>query len=186
MLDVELWGRFEAFEQGYIAAVQHVRRVTLAPFCMLWLYTGAHELREARALIEGAWHGAELAPARDQHLDGCRHAVTSERFAEGFGVDVVWADEDGTTTQFAGSIVASFHQPRVRELRGIEDRLPGETAFVFANVVAAADGGCLWLDPLPRLGQPLAGTDVPIRCRPRRDHRDRPREPGRQDPPPAG
>lgn len=56
----------------------------------------------------------------------------------------------------------SFHQPRIRGLRGVDDLLPGENAHVFQNAIAIDDHGQVWINALARLMQRLAGTDVPV------------------------
>ena len=163
ILQVELWGAFHGFAEGYVAAVQRVRKVVLQPYCAGCLSTREQRFRRATVLAGDRRAGADLQPTCDEHAHRGRTAFTLGEVADELGVEVRWAAGDDPVTGAARELAYYRLTHRARPIRRLDDLLPGETAYVFANALAADDDGTLYINPLARLVQPLPGTDIPIR-----------------------
>ena len=166
LLEVELWGKFEEFQAGYIAAAQLVRQVTLLPFCTLCLF--GHEARPRPAVLLAPYPGdceRRLVPVCDEHADQDHDVITVGQLAQQLGVNVRFADDDDPLVDAAKLTARATYTrlPIPPTVRRLDDLLPGETVHVFQNTIAEDTDGSLWIHPLARLIQPLPGTDVPLR-----------------------
>lgn len=172
--EVELWGAFHEFELGYIAAVQHVRRVTLIPDCMPCLFT--REPRKITAVALATTNSAavttgELRPVCDRHAASADTVIDIGQLAEAFGVEVSWAGEDDAEIVAVVELMVANLTPRPPlNLRRLDELLPGEVAWVYQNSIAQDGHGQLYVDVIARLVQPLPGTDVPIRLNDNGEH----------------
>lgn len=161
LLEVGLWGRFEEFEHGFIAAAQSVVQVTLIRYCVSCLSDGDRQVRAAVALA--GQPGRNLAPVCDLHTEAAGSVVRFEDLTERWGVKVGWATLDDPVCERALKIGVAQEPLLARNVRLLDALLPGEIGHVFANALAADGDGNLWIDPVARLIQPMPGTDVPVR-----------------------
>lgn len=164
LLQVSLWGGFHEFEDGFIAAVQRVERVTLQPYCWQCLTRLQGRNRAAVVLVPlGSERGTALQPACDEHANDAENRWPLSRVAEALQVPTGWADDDHHLTGAIQALGLNYRRPRRPPCRRLDDVLPGETVHVFANQIARDEDGTLFINPLARLVQPLPGTDVPLR-----------------------
>jgi hypothetical protein len=164
LLEVELWGAFHEYEHGYVAAAQNVRTVTLFPYCVLCRMRRQPETRAAVVLANRVPRDrTRLIPVCDEHAEAAARTVTLFELRAQLGVEARWAEEDDPLTEAVGWFGRGQRPLLPRNVRLLDDLVPGETAHVFQNAIAQDNAGGLFIDPLARLIQPLPGTDVPIR-----------------------
>ena len=163
LLDVELWGTFHEYERGYVAAAQKVRTVTVQPYCAGCLATRDRQFERATVLAGDRRTSVPLQPVCDEHAGREQPVFTLADVADELAVEVCWAGDDDPLAGAARELAYYRLTHRARPIRRLDDLLPGETAYVFPNALAADDDGTLYINPLARLVQPLPGTDIPIR-----------------------
>ena len=163
ILEVELWGAFHEFTEGFVAAVQRVRKVIVQPYCARCLSTRDRQFRRATVLAAVRQAGADLQPMCDEHAHHRRTVFTLAEVADELGVEVGWAADDDPVTGAARELAYYRLAHRARPVRRLDDLLPAETGYVFHNTLTEGEDGRVYVDPLARLIQPLPGTDIPIR-----------------------
>lgn len=165
LLDVEVWGAFHEFEDGLIAAAQLVTSVTLARWCIGCLNRGPDACMSAVGLFPLPTAPDNcLVPLCDDHAgSSADQAWTPTSLSEAWGLPVGWATDDDPIMDIGRLLASTLTLQPPRQLPGLDDLLPGETAHVFQESIAADVDGSLWVDPRARLIQPLPGIDVPIR-----------------------
>lgn len=161
LLEVELWGRFEEFEHGFIAAAQRVVAGEILGWCSKCFgETGDAVPAQGLLALERVVEGDVLGPACVGHMSRAQASWRLRDVAEQLGAPLRW--ERTSDPRVGGLGVPRLTPPPPPVIRRLDELLPTETAYVFPNVVAATEEE-LWIDPLARLVQPLPGTDIPIR-----------------------
>lgn len=161
LLEVELFGRFDEYEHGFVAAAQRVQRVHLLPVCSHCLMRG----HQQDAVTLDASRGARswVLPSCDEHASP--RASDIEVVSRRLGVEVRWLpltpelDFHLALARLVADLPVRYLMGRLRDLR------PGEIGFVFQDHLGVERDGQLLVRSDAPLIQPMPGTDVPVRRR---------------------
>ncbi|MDP8928897.1 MAG: hypothetical protein M3O70_10055 [Actinomycetota bacterium] len=163
LVEVELTGRFDEYELGYVAAAQMVRRVEVLRVCADCLLE--RRVVPAVALVAHRGHRGPLLAMCAEHAEPAHLRFDLSEVSNLVEAPVCWLEVDPVLEFHLHRELRRQERPLRYPTGSVADVRPGDVGHVFQQQFACDGNGSLWLRSSAPLIQPLPDVDVPIRRR---------------------